>query len=153
MFALSRCFLLSFEIPFSQIQKITARSSGPGGQSVNKAETKVQIRFNVDDAKWIPLNVKENLKKIYKNKLSKNNDLIIESEETSSQISNYKICADKLKHILEEAENYKEKIKHTCIKDFIHLIKSDEQIKKYKDNLINQKKKRQQRKLNKRDYD
>ncbi|KYN96506.1 hypothetical protein PRSY57_1116000 [Plasmodium reichenowi] len=130
MFALSRCFLLSFEIPFSQIQKITARSSGPGGQSVNKAETKVQIRFNVDDAKWIPLNVKENLKKIYKNKLSKNNDLIIESEETSSQISNYKICADKLKHILEEAE-----------------------IKKYKDNLINQKKKRQQRKFNKRDYD
>ncbi|KYN98815.1 hypothetical protein PGSY75_1117600 [Plasmodium gaboni] len=130
MFALSRCFLLSFEIPFSQIQKITARSSGPGGQSVNKAETKVQIRFNVDEAKWIPPNVKKNLKKIYKNKLSKNNDLIIESEETSSQISNYKICTDKLKNILEEAE-----------------------IKKYKDNLINQKKKRQQRKFNKRDYD
>ncbi|KOB62292.1 hypothetical protein PFHG_04047 [Plasmodium falciparum HB3] len=82
MFALSRYFLLSFEIPFNQIQKITARSSGPGGQ------------------------------------------------KTSSQISNYKICADKLKHILEEAE-----------------------IKKYKDNLINQKKKRQQRKFNKRDYD
>ncbi|SOV78029.1 conserved Plasmodium protein, unknown function [Plasmodium sp. gorilla clade G3] len=130
MFALSRCFLLSFEIPFSQIQKVTARSSGPGGQSVNKAETKVQIRFNVDNAKWIPPNVKENLKKIYKNKLSKNNDLIIESEETSSQISNYKICSDKLKHILEEAE-----------------------IKKYKDNLINQKKKRQEKKFNKRDYD
>ncbi|CXI44411.1 peptidyl-tRNA hydrolase ICT1, putative [Plasmodium berghei] len=145
--------LLSFQIPINQIQKITTRSSGPGGQSVNKAETKVQLRFNVDKAEWIPLNVKNNLKKIFKNKLSKTNDLIIECEETSSQMSNYKICFDKLTKILEEAENYKEKVKYTNIKEFIHLIKTDDQIKKYKDKLINQKKKKREKKFNKRDYD
>ncbi|CRH00044.1 conserved Plasmodium protein, unknown function [Plasmodium relictum] len=152
MFILSKKLFLSFEIPFSKIRKITARSSGPGGQSVNKAETKVQLRFNVDEANWIPPNVKENLKKIYKNKLNKFNDLIIECEETSSQISNYKICAEKLKSILDEAENYKERVKNTSVKDYIHLIKSSEQIKKYKDNLIDQKKKRKERKFNKKDY-
>ncbi|SCM20914.1 peptidyl-tRNA hydrolase ICT1, putative [Plasmodium chabaudi adami] len=145
--------LLSFQIPINQIQKTTTRSSGPGGQSVNKAETKVQLRFNVDTAEWIPPNVKNNLKKIFKNKLSKTNDLIIECEETSSQTSNYKICFDKLTRILEEAENYKEKVKYTSVKEFIHLIKTDDQIKKYKDNLINQKKKRREKKFNKRDYD
>ncbi|ANQ08221.1 Immature colon carcinoma transcript 1 [Plasmodium coatneyi] len=153
MLSLSRKLRLSFEIPFSQIQKITARSSGPGGQSVNKAESKVQLRFNVDTAKWIPPAVKDNLKKIHKNKLNKNNELIIECEETPSQISNYKICADKLRALLEEAENYKEKTKHTSVKDFIHLIKTDEQIKRYKDALIDRKKKRRERKFNKRDYD
>ncbi|SBO20120.1 conserved Plasmodium protein, unknown function [Plasmodium knowlesi strain H] len=190
MFSLSRKLGLSFEIPFSQIQKVTARSSGPGGQSVNKAESKVQLRFNVDTAKWIPSTVKDNLKyrkkrrhlklckvgrsgvyvlllpkhmplipsliqcrKIHKNKLNKNNELIIECEETPSQISNYKICTDKLRALLEEAENYKEKTKHTSVKDFIHLIKTDEQIKRYKDALIEGKKKRRERKFNKRDYD
>ncbi|GAW80944.1 Immature colon carcinoma transcript 1 [Plasmodium gonderi] len=153
MLVLCKKFLLSFEIPFSQIQKITSRSSGPGGQSVNKAETKVQLRFNVDTAKWIPPMVKENLKKLQRNRLNKHNELIIECEETSSQISNYKICADKLRAILKEAEDYKKKTKYTSVKDFIHLIKTDEQIKCYKDTLIKQKKKRRERKFNKRDYD
>ncbi|ETB57811.1 hypothetical protein, variant [Plasmodium yoelii 17X] len=92
-------------------------------------------------------------RKIFKNKLSKTNDLIIECEETSSQMSNYKICFDKLTKILEEAENYKEKVKYTNVKEFIHLIKTDDQIKKYKDKLINQKKKKREKKFNKRDYD
>lgn len=152
MFSLSRRFCLSFEIPFHQIQKITSRSSGPGGQSVNKAETKVQLRFNIDKAEWIPPNVKENLKKLHKNKLSKSNEFIIECEETSSQISNLKICSEKLKLILEEAENHKERVKNTSVTDFIHLIKSPEEIKRYKNNLINQKKKKRERKFNKRDY-
>ncbi|UVC54238.1 peptide chain release factor 2 [Theileria orientalis] len=49
----------SVNIPFKKLQVSTSRSSGPGGQSVNKSETKVQIRFNVQSADWLSDELKE----------------------------------------------------------------------------------------------
>ncbi|UKK01043.2 peptide chain release factor 2 [Theileria orientalis] len=49
----------SLNIPIKKLQISTSRSSGPGGQSVNKSETKVQIRFNVQSADWLSDELKE----------------------------------------------------------------------------------------------
>lgn len=52
---------------FSDKLELTySRSSGPGGQNINKVSTKVSIRFQLDKADWIPEVVRKNmLKKVF----------------------------------------------------------------------------------------
>ena len=51
-------------IPVEKLDFSYARSSGPGGQNVNKVNTKAEMRFKVDDADWIPEEVKGRLKEM-----------------------------------------------------------------------------------------
>ena len=41
------------EIPIDQLEIKFVRSSGPGGQNVNKLNTKAEIRFNLHSAEWL----------------------------------------------------------------------------------------------------
>ena len=49
-------------IPEAYLEVNHSRSSGPGGQNVNKVNTKVELRFNIEEASWLPLDVRERLK-------------------------------------------------------------------------------------------
>jgi peptidyl-tRNA hydrolase ICT1 len=68
-------------VPLDKIDFSYARSSGPGGQNVNKVNTKAEIRFNVASSDWIPDDVKRRLVEYQSNKISKEGDLIITSQE------------------------------------------------------------------------
>lgn len=48
-------------IPMNKITVTYSRSSGPGGQNVNKLDTKVDVRFHVESAEWISEEVRERL--------------------------------------------------------------------------------------------
>ena len=64
------------KIKESELRLSFIRSRGPGGQNVNKVSTAVQLRYNIVKAD-IPEDIKERFCEQYKNKISKNGDVII----------------------------------------------------------------------------
>ena len=100
----------NFIIPIHEIEFSSSRSSGPGGQNVNKVNSKAEIRFKVETAEWIPLEVRTRLIEQRSNRINKNGELVITSQEQRSQAQNRDECFAKLKEYLgEELQNHIEK--------------------------------------------
>ena len=61
------------------------RSSGPGGQNVNKVSTKADLRFNVIDADWMPEEVRIALLDAEANRVNAKGELVVQSDRTRTQ--------------------------------------------------------------------
>jgi protein subunit release factor B len=72
------------------------RSSGAGGQNVNKVSTQVQIRFHVMDANWMPYEVRERFVSQQARCMTKTGEYITQSQEYRTQSDNRKDVMKKL---------------------------------------------------------
>jgi len=85
-----------------EFEFITSRSSGAGGQHVNKTNSKVELRFNVYNSEFLTVDEKELLQKNLSTRINKDGILQIVSQKSRSQIKNKKDCIKRFYILLEE---------------------------------------------------
>ena len=73
-------------IPRERLKIQFAHSSGAGGQNVNKVSTKVDMRFVLAEADWIPEEVKHRLVLLRSNQVNTAGEFVVVSQKTRSQV-------------------------------------------------------------------
>lgn len=88
-------------IPEDRLEISFVRSSGSGGQNVNKLSTKVELRLDLNARQpWMPAEVQRRLKEQQSNKTSKEGMLTVTAQEHRTQGMNRKSAVDKLRKMV-----------------------------------------------------
>lgn len=77
-----------------------ARSSGPGGQNVNKVNSKAVLRWRPVDSPSLPEDVRQRFLTRYGSKLTEDGDLVIASDEHRDQPKNISASLEKLREMI-----------------------------------------------------
>lgn len=89
------------------------RSSGPGGQSVNKLNTKAELRLALRDIDGLDEPALARLRTFAGQKLTAEDELLIQSEATRSQAKNREDCIERLRELVLRAATVPKKRKKT----------------------------------------
>ncbi|MFT5299284.1 MAG: ribosome-associated protein [Mariniblastus sp.] len=77
-----------------------ARSPGPGGQNVNKVNSKVILKWSLGKTKALPTTVQLRFEKKYANRITQDGNFVISSHRFRDQGRNVADCLSKLRELI-----------------------------------------------------
>jgi ribosome-associated protein len=86
-----------------ELQFQTSRSSGPGGQNVNKVESRVELRFRVPDSQLLSDEQKQTLLQKLASRLTSEGELLLVAQEDRSQLRNRETALRRFHELLTKA--------------------------------------------------
>ena len=93
----------SISIDENEIKEDFIRSSGPGGQKVNKVSTAVKLRFNVAGSASLPEEVRERLIRLAGKRVTEDGDLVIHARRFRTQERNRRDARERLVALIRKA--------------------------------------------------
>jgi ribosome-associated protein len=90
-----------YTIPAAELQFTFVRSSGPGGQNVNKVNTKAVLRWGVRSSRSIPDAVRYRFLTRYARRITETGDVLVTSQRFRDQGRNAADCRVKLQALLD----------------------------------------------------
>lgn len=91
------------EVILNELEYKAVRSSGAGGQNVNKVSSKVVLSFSIENSQGLNNDEKELIKQKLLNRLTSESVLILNCDEDRSQLKNKEIVTKRLFDVLEKA--------------------------------------------------
>src|SRR6185369_2961613 len=87
-------------VPVREIEMRFVRSSGPGGQNVNKLNTKAVLRWPVATSRAIPAAMRQRFIAAYERRITATGDLVLTSDRFRDRTRNAADCVAKLQRML-----------------------------------------------------
>lgn len=101
------------QIPLREFQFSFARSSGPGGQNVNKVNTKAVLSWDIENSPSLPDPIRERFRQRYGRRINNEGVVVIASQRFRDQGRNVADCLTKLQELLRTVEQPPTKRKPT----------------------------------------